>query len=614
MPDKKHLKKELFALFWIAFILGAMLALGVFLVQSCGSPKSGGAPAAPAPTCDGGSPIATIRQLPCPPNQTGAITQICTEQNWQQSANTCAAVPPPPPVCPKTVFTDIAPILSTHCAKCHAGIDTYAGASQGTRPAEISRRIGLPVANNDHMPVGTENPLAPADGQLIQKWVSDGTLKDCTGATPLPTHITVPYLEDAIEADLLLQAVSDRPFIEYLSTAHAFNAGDKGPWREAIDKGINSLNATKDDIFHVEPIDLAQTIWRLDVRSIGLNQADLAAIDAADGINLISNTTKGLIIRALSGKRKPWYPADTFLDIAYRNSQIYYRLLRIPATFVQFLNSIGVNQVRSLAQLDSQFIGGASSPIAEQKNRLIWRFTEDRTQQAYYWQTGDINGQPSAAKNLFQNPLLNGTGGVEIYQFDASEMIYSLPNGLQGYAIFSGAGNRLDAAPPDVVRDTRSPITSVISLFSCSGCHQQGLIPMIDEVRVHVIANAAQFNANDVELVKKLYLQDNSQIFKRDNRIFGSALAKINVDPNKPDPQAIISDRYLLNWDLNKVASFLLLTPAEGRACINQSATGKRDMGQLLLSDTAVVTFATFQSVLPALIADCRLFQDPVGQ
>jgi len=603
-----HSKKNLHMLFWAGVIIGVALGVTLLVANSCGSPtKSNGK------TCDG-APLGTVRYLPCQTAQTGAITQVCTEGAWSTSANTCTAIPPPPSQCPKTVFTDVAPTLSAHCVSCHAGIDTFAGATQGARSAEIPRRIGLPVENNDHMPISPGAPLNPDEKALLLKFYSDGALKDCTGATAAPTFIDLSYVEDSIQADLLKASVTDLPFIIYLTTAHAYDAKSTLPWREAIDKGINSLNSLTNDVFHVEPIDKASTIWRLDVRTIGLNQQDLAAIDAADTINIVSTTKKGLINQALSGKKKPWYPADTFLDIAYRQSQIYYRLLRIPPVFTDFLKSIGVDQVGSFARLDSQFIGSNSSPITIQKPRLIWRLTEARTQQAFYWQTGDINSQPTAAKNPFQNPLLNGTGGVELYQFDASEVIYTLPNGLQGYAIFSGAGQRLDAAPPDVVRDTRSPITPIISLFSCSGCHNQGIIPMVDEVRPHVIANAAQFNANDVELVKKLYLQDNTQIFKRDNKIFGAALAKLSIDPNQPDPQALISDRYLLNWNMLQVASFLLLTVDQGRACINQSAVAKRDMGQLLLSDTAVVPFSVFQADLPQIISDCRLFQDPVGQ
>lgn len=583
-------------------------------------------------TCADGSAYGATRDVACPQGQVGKTTQVCSALGWKDVASTCQGQPPKP--CDKKIFADVLPVLQTACASCHAAITTYATAQSWS--SEISRRVALPTSNNDHMPQGTAPQLSQDQIYSLQKWVSDGAQKDCASVPQQGSTVTLDYINTAMLNDAASLSPADRPNTRYLITAGAINGGVTGEalqvWVGAMNKALNSLNPVAQDTFKVQSIEPTQSVWRVDLRTFAIDAKEIALIEAGDiNINIVDQTSKGVALQALIGSKKPWFHADNFVDVTFRNSNVYYTLLNVPAHLVDLQKLIGVDFARDLADLDANFIGSASSPIAEQKNRLIARVVEDRSQDAYYWQTFDVNavpanvvvnGQVLNAKNLFQFPLLTGSGAgnggiasIANFVFDASETIWLLPNGLQAYGLWDGVGNRVNFADPNIVIDTATPLGNKVinNANSCSRCHNGGTIPFQDQILASVTANAAQFNANDVALVKKLYQAAavDSAIFRKDNSVYARALIKIGVDPNKPDPMNVITDRFLQNWDLAQAAGFLFLTPEQFIDAVNTSPTAKAQIGQILTGGS--VPFGTFIGVLQQLIADARLFQDGLG-
>jgi hypothetical protein len=105
-------------------------------------------------------------------------------------------------------------------------------------------------------------------------------------------------------------------------------------------------------------------------------------------------------------------------------------------------------------------------------------------------------------------------------QAQASEMIFSLPNGLQGYMI-GGAANqiRVDAFPFIVVDPRRGGIAARPSGFrfgpeaeqrllipaSCMGCHVDGMNRANDDMIPYIQANPTKFDANTLARVNQLY-------------------------------------------------------------------------------------------------------------
>ena len=155
--------------------------------------------------------------------------------------------------------------------------------------------------------------------------------------------------------------------------------------------------------------------------------------------------------------------------------------------------------------------------------------------------------------------------GAEGAQQSAEELIYSLPNGLQGYAIF-GAGNqrRVDAftnivRDPRVTRDVPDDVLNKLSGFgrtggiddrrlnsssSCMGCHIDGMNRANNDLRDWLDAGGSRLpkgqhgvdrwmnNPETVKRVRELYPTSSEMRAKMegDRRVFLNAMAQIKQE------------------------------------------------------------------------------------
>ena len=87
-----------------------------------------------------------------------------------------------------------------------------------------------------------------------------------------------------------------------------------------------------------------------------------------------------------------------------------------------------------------------------QNNRLIeWH----KFAYGSYWKSYDFGGNVGR-QNLFEHPLGPGTADAE-FKHDGGEIIFTLPNGLQGYLLVDGQGKRIDKGPTTIVSDPKRP-------------------------------------------------------------------------------------------------------------------------------------------------------------
>ena len=107
-----------------------------------------------------------------------------------------------------------------------------------------------------------------------------------------------------------------------------------------------------------------------------------------------------------------------------------------------------------------------------QNNRLIERH---KSPYGSYWKSYDFGGN-TGRQNLFEHPLGPG-GGSDSFQHDGGEIIFTLPNGLQGYLLVDAAGKRIDKGPTSIVSDPKRPDRAVTNGVSCMSCHYTGVIP-----------------------------------------------------------------------------------------------------------------------------------------
>jgi hypothetical protein len=138
-----------------------------------------------------------------------------------------------------------------------------------------------------------------------------------------------------------------------------------------------------------------------------------------------------------------------------------------------------------------------------------------------YWKSFDFAGN-NPEQDIFRNPLdLHADGG---------EIIFSLPNGLQGYFIVNKQGRRIDDAPANIVRDRTNTDDPVVhNGRSCIGCHVRGMNAFQDEI-------ATTFDTRtealfDLERAQALYAgqMDLETLLESDNRRFAQALARAGV-------------------------------------------------------------------------------------
>jgi hypothetical protein len=535
-------------------------------------------------------------------------------------------LPPPPPPgddddddCGEVTFEQVQPVLADRFVGCHfapARIDSFEVATDWAD--EIVRRINLSNGSDERMPPPPAQPLTPEQRETLERWVEDGKKEKCDSQAA--QFIDLKSAETSMVRDALKLSDDERDQTIYLLTTDLINEGKSKDElevvRQAMDKALNSLNVEDDALFRATKV--APGVWRIDLEDFGLEGNKIRVVELADPINIIPKTDEGVQLRDLLGTDKPYFHARNFIDVTHRNSDVYYFITEIPGTLAQYQDQLGIDIQEELADFNATFAGNADSPISIEKNRLITRFELDNPggQDGYYWQTFDpIALEPGEEdRNLFAFPCLVGTCS-KIFDFAASEVIVTNPNGMQIYSLWAANGQRQNAAPLNVVADNkpgpRGP--EIVNAISCQKCHYAGIITMADQVLGKVTQPGSGLDAADVEIVKEFYKPAGalSATFTEDIRQFTATLAQIGVDATKPDPINVVNDEYLLSWNARKVAAFLFLKEADFIELLGQSVEGSAQAGQLLSG--GAITYDQLIQVLPILIEDLRLFQEPLG-
>jgi len=599
-------------------LLGVQIVLGIFAMlvlfywfTSCGpqnETKTVQTP--PAAGVCGGNPQGSVRSTVCPAGQSGSIIQTCAATGWVDTQNTCGASQ-----ASCTTFEQIKPLITQYCLGCHTSPQPYdrydVAASLGS---DMIARINLPSADTRRMPKFPNNELSFGNKQLFQQWSADGFKEkaaDCANASG--KLLQLDDIETAILNDLNQIDPASQKNIRYVISSHKNNAGastsDLRLFNLGIQKAANSLSQDR-DISLLSPVDKAGSVWRLDLLAFKLSAASWAEILTADRFKFVSFTSKGQQIKQLTGTSQPWLHSDNFVFSANQPA-VYNNLLAIPATRGALFDRLGVNFQQNFDQFQVLNMGFNGSPISLNKNRSLAKV---KTNDGYLWISFDTEpGFAVPQRNLFQFPLLKEAKGTATFLFDASEFIFTLPNGLQGYALYDAAEQRANAAPTTIVHDTNSPFQDEIQNgISCHRCHNQGIIPAVDQIRQSVTANASQFDARDVQLVQALYkgAAAGSATIAADNKLFNAATAKLGITAKDPDPINFLSDSLRRDMTAKDVAAFMFLSESKFKDLLNGSAQGKIQIGQLLSGGT--ISLEQLITTFPILVQDFRLGQDPI--
>lgn len=615
--NPSNLKVAVVALMFISTIILLFSAWfnGCSVGPNKNDPPTGATALAPvAGKCDGAADYGTIKDVGCAANEQGKYTQVCTAQGWSDLDNSCriATLTLKPDCSTVTTFDELAPIISLNCVGCHVGFDQLAKAQ--SESAEMIRRIQLATDQADHMPAQRAS-IAQKDIDVFKKWASDGFLapSDCQANIPLPGNTFVDFaaVEQSMFTDAQRVSLSDQPNIRYLIAPDQVNLGnDAGiaTAKLAANKAINSVSSTR-LIFPV--VAVAKGVWRININDLGISAVDWKFVEDNSQLQFESFTQTGRTLKSLTRTRLPWMNVADFNDTALRNASVYYQLTKAPATLALLEQKLGVNFAGDLANFKALLVGFNGSSLSPAANRLMSRH---QSSNGSFWATYDTGAIISSQQNLFKNPLLVEAGGQANLKFAAGEQLYTLPNGMIASFLALANGQRLNQADPAVVHDfTTNPVSPIIkNAISCFRCHSGGFIPAVDQVRAAI--SGLGLSADDTQRALALFKPQGTvtQLFQQDNARYAQAVAQLGIDPTQPDPISKVSDRFLGDLSLEAIAGLLVLRPEDLKTCINLSADGKQQAGQLLSGGT--ISHDQFVQVVRLLLRDCRIFQDPLSQ
>jgi hypothetical protein len=486
--------------------------------------------------------------------------------------------------------TVIQTLLSTHCAKCHGpgagakgGIEDITdlerliadGLILPSKPAEspLFRRISDP--SNPMPPLSETSRPTPEDIADVQEWISGGALtgEDACSNTVIPIVPSGAFdgMLVSMRNDLLDVEDEDRPFTRYLTLTHLHNAGmcqrDLDLYRDGLAKAVNSLSR-EPVLVRPTPIDDEKTIYRVDLRDYGWDANENFPETAGDvweavvDVNPFAVRFKGNasdILRDQSGTDVPFMTADSFIQIATgglldgvdEDLAFYTRIVDVPATIAELQQQVTGKDAQS--EIDE---GRAFRVILEDSGVSQWNRAYDRFGGAnngqYLYVSHDFNNAGGDA-DLFSNPIDFVPAGGEV--------IFTLPNGLQGYMLADDKGDELLVAPTAVVGDPGQKDGVVRVGISCMACHNNGIITKRDEFYDFYNGKGASnknlFDEAEDDLIEKLFADPDAAVNKQDIDAlrFQTALKEMGINIESPEPIINTSWEFTQGLTMTRVAA-----------------------------------------------------------
>jgi serine/threonine-protein kinase len=376
--------------------------------------------------------------------------------------------------------------LKTYCHRCHSGEGSEGGVYDavdykslvtGTddEPAVVvpgkpgESRIWQMIEKNKMPPKSVRERPTAEEKEIVRKWIEAGA--PAPPAEPpdqARRFISTPTMLAAIRDHLQKAREEDRPYLRYFTLTNLHNlpesivpGSDLPVYRAALSKAINSLSwkprIVLPEAVYTEPKQEGSRrgaegaeIFVVDIRDLDWDRDALwQYIQAEYPFGLRYDTVRdgptrlayNEIVR-LSGTLLPFVRADWFIATATR-PPLYHDLVQIPRHARTLEHRLGVNVVENFERDRLARAGFAKSGVSGQ-NRLI-----ERHEASYgaYWKSYD--GKKDNPR--FQLPVFplgpafrNHPFPDQAFEHDGGEIIFNLPNGLQGYMLVNAKDERID--------------------------------------------------------------------------------------------------------------------------------------------------------------------------
>ena len=450
-------------------------------------------------------------------------------------------------------------IFEKNCFRCHGQNDeAEAGVYILDRDKLVAKNKVVPgnpeksrvvqrLTSDDPMPPDEETPRpSAADIDLIKKWVAAGAppFPSASPIAPTVALLDANYLLTSIRDHLLKVPEQDRRFQRYFTFSHLFNNPDEMKnlpmYRAGLAKVVNSLSWKK-TIVLPQAVDKNETIYALDLRDLDWETPDRWQVLVSAypyGLRYDSGSNAGLRplteeIERLAGHPLPYVRADWFIATASR-PPLYNSFLNLPTTARQLEELLGVDLAADFLNGKLRRAGFLKSNVSSQ-NRMIERHD---SRFGAYWKSYDFRSSQNR-ESLVSFPLGPTAAFIPNHPFPdlafeqaGGEIIFNLPNGLQGYMLVENHDNRLDIAPIEVVRDREETAGTpqIVNGLSCMACHVNGMITG-DNVKDLLRAGSAAEGPARVKVEQLYPLQPEMDLLlKKDGERFVRALKK-TLDP-----------------------------------------------------------------------------------
>ena len=352
--------------------------------------------------------------------------------------------------------------------------------------SELYKRLLGPTENGVQMPFG--QPQLPAQSiDTIRRWILAGAPEWATTRITDGRFISPAEVLTSIESHLTSLEPFDRSFARYFTMTHLYNAGETpeilGEYRKALNKLVNSLSWGS-TITNPHPIDPQATIYYIDLRHFEWDVNDgWTKLEAEYPYHIAFDTQTALRaqLTRLQTQMKTDIPSvhiDWFIATA-STPPLYHDLLSLPLTDRDLETRLEVDVARNLINAPGVRVwrAGFNNSGVSTNNRVVERHT---SRYGAYWKSYDFAGSVGT-QNILTNPLN--------FTHDGGEVVFNLPNGLQGYYLVNASGFRLNDAPINIVSNPAASDPTVRNGISCIGCHTEGMKTFEDEVRSVIESN-----------------------------------------------------------------------------------------------------------------------------
>lgn len=457
--------------------------------------------------------------------------------------------------------------IGKYCRNCHGPGESSQGSFPAGDLASIAANAAFVTPGNavksllytsvtsGRMPLGKR----PADAEVesLSTWIDGLAEADIPTAAATKVDRSRPVIGYRDFIDLALRDISkvdqrDRPFMRYFSYRDQYNGMMGCETHETFMKRmtvlaggfkklINSLSYGPNLVLPDEVEGSNGLLVRIDLRDLEWTAADYDFLinEYFYGIDPASNASLDALSKATQ-TQLPIMRIDWFMSNGTR-PKIYNHLMRLP-TQIRELESrfkIDVDEnIRRGRILRAGFADGSSG--VSDHNRLLER--HDMPFGGYYWKSYDFAGDigRQVLKRFPHGPKeVTLEAGLEAFQHDGGEMIFSLPNGLQGYYLSTAEGAQLDVGPTAIVSFRKRPIgkgVEIINARSCFDCHYDGILSKRDQMREH-IQTSTLFSREQQDILLALYAPQEKldEAYKRDRDRFVAALDRLGITEPTPD-------------------------------------------------------------------------------